>query len=136
MRYNNSVGNVDIRLDTSRIDGNLRNAQKLLNMQVVADCDQYVPFQQGALRGSVQFPDGIYGGEIEYATPYAHYQYQGELYLTKSGSPYAEKGEKKYPTGVPLVQHTAGTASQWFEEAKRTHREQWIDLVRREVGKG
>lgn len=136
MKYNNSVGNVDIHFDTKRIDRNIRNAQKQLNMQVVADSDPYIPFLQGALRGSVQYPDGIYGGVVEYATPYAHYQYHGELYLTESGSSYAEKGEKKYPTGVPLVQHTTGTTSMWFEEAKRTHFTQWLDLVRREAGKG
>ena len=127
---------MDIRLDTNRIDGNLRNAQKLLNMQVVADCDQYVPFQQGALRNSVQYPDGLYGGVIEYATPYAHYQYMGELYLAENGSPWANRGEAKHPSGKELVQHTAGTKAQWFEEAKRTHFEQWLDLVRREGGKG
>ena len=53
MKYDKTVGCVDIHIDTSRIDNNIRNAQKVLNMQVVADCDEYIPMQQGALRGSV-----------------------------------------------------------------------------------
>lgn len=136
MRYDKTVGCVDIHIDTSRIDNNIRNAQKALNMQVVADCDEYIPMQQGALRGSVNYPDGIYGGEIAWNTPYAHYQYMGELYLTEDGRSFAFRGERKYPTGLPLQQHHPGTADHWFDRAKQVHCEQWIDLVKREVDKG
>ena len=136
MKHDKTVGCVDIHIDTSRIDNNIRNAQKALNMQVVADCDEYIPMQQGALRGSVNYPDGIYGGEIAWNTPYAHYQYMGELYLTEDGRSFAFRGERKYPTGLPLQQHHPGTADHWFERAKQAHCEQWIDLVKREVGKG
>lgn len=80
MKINNHVGNVHIKFDTKRIDGNLKEAQKKLNMQIVADSEPYVPFQQGTLRSSVRYPQGIDGGEIEYNTPYAHYLYQGEVY--------------------------------------------------------
>ena len=136
MKYDKTVGCVDIHIDTSRIDNNIRNAQKALNMQAVADCDEYIPMQQGALRGSVNYPDGIYGGEISWNTPYAHYQYMGELYLTEDGRSFAFRGERKYPTGLPLQQHHPGTADHWFDRAKQAHCEQWIDLVKREVGKG
>lgn len=136
MNYNKTVGSAGIHIDSERIDGNLRNAQKKLNMQIVADCDEYIPFSQGALRGSVNYPDGIYGGEISWNTPYAHYQYEGELYLTEDGRSFAEKNEKKYPTGMPLHQHTAGTSDHWFQRAKETHGNEWIDIVKKEVGKG
>ena len=43
MRYDKHVGCVDVRIDTSRIDNNLRNAQVKLNMQVVADSSEYIP---------------------------------------------------------------------------------------------
>ena len=46
MRYDRTVGNVNIRLDTSRIDGNLRRAQDKLDMQVLNDMIPYIPFQQ------------------------------------------------------------------------------------------
>ena len=136
MRHSSHVGSVDIHIDTSRLENNISNAQKLLNMQIAADCDEYIPMQQGALRGSVTYPEGIKGGVIEYNTPYAHYQYMGELYLTEDGRSYAQKYEKKYPVGRPLKQHAAGTTDHWFERAKQTHGQQWIDLVKREVGKG
>ena len=136
MQYNRTVGCVDIHIDTKRIDNNIRNAQKLLNMQISADCDDYIPFANGALRGAVNYPDGIYGGEIEWNTPYAHYQYDGELYLTEDGRSFANKGEQKYPTGMPLHYHTPSTSDHWFERAKETHGQQGSDLVKREVGKG
>ena len=136
MKYDKSIGNVNIKLDPSRFYNNLRNAQKLLNMQVAADCDEYIPYLNGALRGSQYYPEGIYGGSVAWNASYAHYQYMGELYLTKDGSSYAEKYEKKYPSGEKLEYHTPGTGANWFEEAKRVHGQQWIDLVKREAGKG
>lgn len=137
MKYDKTVGSVNIHLDTSRIDENIRNAQKKLNMQVVADSEEYIPYGSlGALRNNVRYPDGIHGGEIAWNTPYAHYQYMGELYLTEDGRSYAQKGEKKVPTGLPLNYHTPGTGDHWFERAKETHKEEWINIVRREIGKG
>lgn len=143
MKINTHVGNVDIKIDTSRIDKNVKEAQKLLNMQIVADCDPLIPFQQGALRNSVNYPEGIYGGEIEWNTPYAHYQYEGEIYgpnipiydvdghLTGYFSP-----PKKNPTGRPLKQHTDGTTDHWFEKAKEQHNDDWVRLVKETIGKG
>lgn len=136
MLYKSTVGSVDIHITTKRMESNLRNAQKLLNMQIVADCDPYIPFQRGGLRGSVRYPDGIYGGVIEYNAPYAHYQYMGELYLTEDGRSWASKGERKYPTGRSLVQYEPGSTDHWFDAAKQAHGSQWLDLVRREAGKG
>ncbi len=136
MKISSSVGSVDIKIDTSRIDKNLEEAQKLLNMQIVADCEPLIPFQQGALRRSVNYPNGMCGGEIEWNTPYAHYQYEGELYLSENGSSWAKKYEKKYPAGKPLSYHTPGTIDHFFDEAKKQHKDEWVNLVRKTVGKG
>lgn len=143
MRINNTVGNVSIKIDTSRIDKNIREAQKLLNLAIVGDCEQFVPFQQGALRGSAGFPDGVYGGVIEYNTPYAHLLYTGLVYgpnipirdsegnITGWYSP-----PKKNPTGRPLQYHTAGTGDHWFERAKEQHKDEWVRLVKQTAGRG
>lgn len=142
MRINSHVGSVDIKIDTKRIDKNLKDAQRLLNMQVVADCDPLIPFQQGALRNSVNYPQGIYGGEIEYNTPYAHYQYEGEVYGPNIPIKDAEGNitgwyspPKKNPTGRPLQYHTAGTGDHWFEKAKEQHGADWLRLVKETAGK-
>lgn len=138
MRIRQRVGNVDIHIDTKRIDRNIREAQKLLNIAVRKDCEPLVPHLNGGLRGSANFPEGIYGGILEYNTSYAHYLYQGELYLASNGSSWAKKHEKKYPAGKSLTYHPkgAGTTDHWFDEAKRLHKDEWINAVKDEVGKG
>ena len=142
MRIRQHIGNVDINIDTKRIDRNLKEAQKLLNMQVVADCDPLIPFQQGALRNSVNYPQGIYGGEIEYNTPYAHYQYMGEVYGPNIPIRDAEGNitgwhspPKKHPTGRQLQYHTAGTGDHWFSKAKEMHKDEWVRLVKQTAGR-
>ena len=141
MKIKTQVGSVNIDIDTSRIDNEIKEAQKLLNQQVVADCEPLIPFQQGALRNSVNYPDGIYGGEIEYNTPYAHYQYEGVVYgpnipiydaagnLTGFWSP-----PKKNPVGRPIHYHTEGTTDHFFEKAKLQHKNDWVKLVKETVG--
>lgn len=136
MKLNTHIGNVDIKIDTSRIDRNLKEAQKALNLAVKKDCEPLVPHLNGGLRGSANFPEGVYGGVLEYNTPYAHYQYEGELYLAANGSSWAKQYEKKYPAGKPLKQHEPGTTSEWFERAKELHKEEWVDAVKKEIGKG
>lgn len=142
MKLNTHIGSVDIHIDTKRIDKNLREAQKLLNEQIVADCDPLIPFQQGALRNSVIYPDGIYGGVIEYDSPYAHYQYAGIVYgpnipirdsagnVTGWYSP-----PKKYPTRRSIQYHTPGTTDHFFEKAKEQHKDDWVRLVKETAGR-
>lgn len=132
MKYDKTVGNVNIRLDTSRIDGNLERAQDKLDMQVLNDMIPYMPMQQGALRGATQI---VEPGLISTNTPYAHYQYTGELYLAASGSSWAQKGERKYPAGKPLNYHHPDTGERWFERAKQQYGKQWIEMVKREAGR-
>ena len=142
MRIRQHIGNVDIDISDARLRRNMKEAQKLLNMQVVADCDPLIPFRQGSLRNSVNYPQGIYGGEIEYNTPYAHYQYMGDVYgpnipirdtegnITGWWSP-----PKKHPTGRKLQYHTAGTGDHWFSKAKEMHKDEWVRLVKQTAGK-
>lgn len=142
MKIDTHVGDVEIHIDTSRIDKNTREAQKLLNEQVAADCDPLIPFQQGALRNSLNYPQGIYGGEIEWNTPYAHYMYRGIVYgpnipikdsdgnITGFFSP-----PKKHPTDRSIEYHTPGTVKEWFEPAKAKNKQKWVNLVGKTIGK-
>ena len=142
MKKSTHIGNVDIQIDTSRIDKNTREAQMLLNGQVAADCDPLIPFRQGALKNSLNYPQGIYGGEIEWNTPYAHYMYQGIVYA--QNIPIKDSDDnitgfftppKKHPTDRSIEYHTQGTGKEWFEKAKAEHKQEWVDLVRKTIGK-
>lgn len=149
MRIRQHIGNVDIQLNTDRIDKNLKNAQIALNEQIAADCDPYIPFQQGALAGSVHYPQGIAGGEIAwggtaYDVPYAHYIYRAEIYgpnipiyddegnLTGYWSP-----PNKKPTGREMKFskfHHPQATKEFFEAAKKDHKDEWIKKVKEIAG--
>ena len=113
-----------------------------MNEQVVSDCEPLIPFQQGGLRNSVWYPDGIFGESVEWNTPYAHYQYMGKVYGPNIPK-YDENGNligfwsppKKDPTGRPIKYHQAGTTDHWFEDAKRKHLHEWEKLVKDTMGK-
>lgn len=138
MNFKETVGGINIQLNTDRIDGNIRKAQKLLNEQISEDCKPLIPRQQGALANSVNYPEGIYGGELSWNTPYAHYQYEGELYLTEDGRSWANQNERKYPAKPKrmLNYHMQGTSDHWFEKAKEQKGKHWVELVKRTAGKG
>lgn len=60
---------------------------------------KYIPMQQGILRSN--FTTEPF--KVTYESPYAHYQWQGELYVSPTtGSSWALPGEIKVPTGKPL----------------------------------
>lgn len=144
MRIRQHIGNVDIDISDDRLRRNLKEAQKLLNLQVRADCEPFVPFQQGYLLGSAHFPDGVYGGSLQYDGPYAHYLYEGIKYgpnipikdsqgnITGWYSP-----PNKHPTGEKLKYHPEGTerGDHWFEKAKAQHKDEWVRLVKQTAGK-
>lgn len=142
MKINTHVGNVGIRIGTSRIDNNLREAQKELNLTVRKDCTPFVPKGgSGNLRRSANFPEGLYGGVLEYNTPYAHYQYAGEVYGPNIPK-YDGEGNligywsppEKNPTGRPIKYHTPGTGKEWFEEAKKKHGNEWVNTAKKTAG--
>ena len=143
MKYNKTVGMVSIQIDTKRIDDNVRRAQDLLDQQVLNDMIPYMPYQEGAMVGATHI---IEPGLISTNTPYAHYQYEGEIYgpnipirddegnITGWWSP-----PNKTKTGRLLTYNKTfnpKATDHWFEHAKEEHGEQWLDLVRREVVKG
>jgi len=78
--------------------------RKYLAGRVKAHCDPYVPMKAGILKNTAAIsPDG---SELTYSTPYAHYQYVGEVYgpnvLTKRGWRSMAKKGCKTPTGRKL----------------------------------
>lgn len=72
----------------------------------------YVPMQNGMLRRNKTYPSNH---EIKYISSYSKVQYYGKLMLTKNGSSWAKKGEKKVVTNRNLKYHTSGTGPKWNE---------------------
>lgn len=82
---------------------------------------KYTPMQQGILRSNVVTKPF----QVIYMSPYAHYQWEGELYLTENGSSFARENEPKYPTGKPLNyshEQNPNATSHWEVPAHKAFR--------------
>lgn len=73
---------------------------------------------------------------IKYTSPYAHYQYTGKLMLTKSGSSWARKGEKKHYTSKKLKYHTSGTGDHWEKLMLQRHKNSLTKDVQNYINSG
>lgn len=125
----NSVNKIikDHGLDSNgRATRFLRNeADRLMN--------PFVPMNNGMLRRNKTYPNA---STIKYTSPYAHYQYTGKLMLTKSGSSWAKKGEKKFYTSKKLKYHTSGTGDHWEKLMLQRHRNSLIKDVQNYINSG
>lgn len=108
--------------------------QRCISSEVIRYCDPKVPFETGALKGSVITASVPEEGLIVYATPYARYLYYGEVY--GPNIPIRDGGvvtgfyspPKKHPTGRALTYNGAPErGAHWFDRAMAEHRE---DVVR------
>ncbi len=131
MNINTTHGHLHITIDTDRMENNLYEAQRYLDQRIIRDCEPFVPFDRGILRNSAKYATRIGSGQVVYKTPYAHYQYNGELMVgVSSRSSYAKQDEPKEYAGVGLTYHTPGTGPFWFEAAKRKYLKSWITGVK------
>lgn len=78
-------------------------------------CRRYMaPFVLGGEDSELQKLAVLGDDYIDYISPYAHYQYEGILYVDPdTGSSYAKKGQEKIPTSTKLNPHTPNTGSHW-----------------------
>lgn len=79
--------------------------QKMLVGECYRHMQKYTPFQSGVLAHGSQ--NEVLEDGILYNTPYAQYQYFGQLMLAPSGSSWARLGETKHLAGKPLHYHGA-----------------------------
>lgn len=83
------------------------NTQLFMANEAKRFMDPYVPANNLVLAQNVSLYVEGDNGVVEYRSPYAHYQYKGELYVSsKSGSPWARSGEYKVPAGKNLEHKT------------------------------
>lgn len=108
------------------------HVQKAVDAAVIRECFPYLPFDEGVLAGSANTATKIGSGEVIYDTPYARYQYYGEVY--GPNIPIVENGvvvgywspPEKHPTGRQLQYNTDKNplaGSHWFDRAMADHSE-------------
>lgn len=94
---------IDFDIDTKKIleargMGSSNKVQKYLASEVARLSDPYVPFQQGMLKNQRQIAQD--GSHIVYPSPYAHYQWYGEVMAGRAPKHYT--GKKLTYNGAPM----------------------------------
>ncbi len=112
--------------------------QKQIDESFLRYCDPYLPFDSGMLRDSGITSTKIGSGQVVWDTPYAHYLYEGILYV----DPYTGKGAffdenygfwsrpntQKVPSDRELLYHGGGLqGKKWAERMWADHGE---DIIR------
>ena len=99
--------------------------EKFATQTCAIHMDKYVPYKEGNLRDY-----DIDGNEIIYDTPYAHYMYEGILYVDpETGSSWARKDVTKVPTSRKLTFRTPGTGRHWDKRMLSAEKDQVIKEI-------
>lgn len=102
MKDNEIIFNLDDCLRALGLDEKGR-VQQVVDNEVLRVCDPYVPMDEGNLKDAAIAATVIGSGEVVYPGPYAHYMWEGILYVDpETGSPYAKQNAIKIPTEKKL----------------------------------
>jgi hypothetical protein len=111
---------VRIHVDWKKIEAelgdNLKRGQTALDLQVLKDCDPYVPYDSGNLRNSGIRATKPGEGQVIWDAPYAFAQYNGA----------PRKSHDVHPQAV----------LRWFEAAKAVRKDAWLRVAKRLGGGG
>ena len=118
--------------------------QKVIDEAVIRKCEPYVPFDEGVLTASASLATDIGSGLVVYNTPYAHYQYYGEIYgpnfqVEQGGEMVwrSPKGKMKKATGRKLSYHLEKhplAGSHWFERMMANHKDEILEEAKAAAG--
>lgn len=118
--------------------------QRYIDSEVIRQCEPYVPYDNGALTRSASLATVVGSGQVVYNTPYAHYQYYGEVYgpnipmqIGGEQTFRSPAGQKKAPTGKQMqynqeVHPMAG--SFWFDRMKADHKDDILNGAKKIAG--
>ena len=124
---------VDLNLD--RFSKQLTQAQQWLGDRVLEDSKAVMPHLTSNLQQRSHTEDG--GRKVIFPGPYARFLYGGKVMVGEiTGSPWAQKGERKVLTNRPLQYSNPQATDHWFDTAKAQHGEYWITGVKKIGGGG
>lgn len=149
---------VKITFDTAtvaaKITGAVGQALKSVKPQMIADCNEFCPKDDGTLRRSAETQSHVmeYFGETElrlvWSTPYARLLYYGIVMVdpkTKAAGFQNEFGEwrsrkniRKELSNPPreFHYHTAGTGKLWCESARNVYSDDWRLIIQNAMREG
>lgn len=123
----------------------LQQTQRFIDSECMRLMVPYTPMRNGLLTESVKLGTVIGSGELRYLSPYARYQYYGEIYgpniPIKEGGElvgfFSPPGQKKHPTGRDITYDTSRhtqAGKLWFERMKADHGEAILEEAAKIAG--
>lgn len=113
--------------------------QKLVDSEAMRYMSDYMPRRQaGELEHMMIMSTVIGSGQIYTPGPYAHYLYEGILYVSPTtGSAWAKENEIKIPTDR-LLSYTGAPmrGKKWFERMKADHKDDILRAAQAIVDRG
>lgn len=132
--------NVTSDINIGKFEARVERANHALANEVMKDTDKFVPFLTGTLKNSAR----VDGDTITYPGPYAHYQWEGIVYVdpktgaagipTKTGF-FSRPGVTKVPSGRKLTYHKQGQ-DHWIEPSKAANMDKWERFYAKEITDG
>lgn len=141
-----------LEIDLSRFEAQFQQAQYELDSMIMSDMVPFMPMQTGTFINLTRARSAAIAGSgevIAAAPPYGRFLYYGKTMVDEAtGSAYARKGAKKV-----LVSQYAGKTNakedlefskaahpnvvpEWFEEAKKRNRLEWLAKNKKTAGGG
>lgn len=137
-----------IKLDTSRLQGNLEKAQFKLDSVVMTDMVPLMPMETGTFINTTKAQSAAIAGTgkvVAAAPPMGRFLYEGKTMVDeKTGSPWARKGAKKVlvsqyagkTAARENLTYAHGRTSHWFDKAKKEHLHKWVKITKETAGGG
>lgn len=129
---------VQIHVNTSDLMERANDAQFWLDSQIMTDMVPLMPHQTGTFINVTRARSAALAGSgkvVAAAPPMGRFLYEGKVMVDpETGSPWARAGAKKIVTDRPLKYSNPSAVPHWFEAAKKTHLNEWIDGVKKKIG--
>ena len=113
--------------------------QAAIDSECMRYMSDYMPRRQaGELKHLMVAATTIGSGQIDTPGPFAHYLYEGILYVSPTtGSAWAKKNEIKVPTGKELTYAGAPMrGKKWFERMKADHKDDILQAAQAVLSRG
>lgn len=128
-------GHVRVFIHIDRFSDQFIRAQQWLGDRVLEDCKPLMPLRTGGLQQRSHTENN--GRRVVFPGPSGRFLYMGKVMVDPdTSSPWARRGVKKVVTNRPLHYSRPGATSHWFDAAKASNGEYWIEGVKRIAGGG
>ena len=147
-----STDSMQIEVDAKDLTRKFNKAQFALDSAIMTSMIPFMPQQTGQFINETQAESAALAGSgqvVAAAAPMGRFLYEGKKMVDeqtgkgpmrikdKYGGENIRwrKGAKLKPTGTPLSYSRESARPHWFDEAKLRDGDNWVELVKKEIGK-